>query len=65
VRERCEEHLRALQAIEPQARRAEQAGDRYPLLTLELGIAFTQAMVDVCRQFSERGPTTARARARV
>ena len=54
VRERSEGRLRALRAIEPEAERAAQAGNLHPLLTLEMGLSFTQAMVDVCDSFAER-----------
>jgi hypothetical protein len=43
-----------LREIEPAARLAEQRGNVHPLLTLRMGIAFHQAMIDVSREF-ERG----------
>jgi DNA-binding PadR family transcriptional regulator len=54
VRERSEGRLRALRAIEQEAERAAQEGNLHPLLTLELGLSFTQAMVDVCDSFAGR-----------
>jgi len=40
-----------LRAIEAAAELAADEGKRYPLLTLEMGIAFHQAMIDVCTEF--------------
>jgi DNA-binding PadR family transcriptional regulator len=54
VRQRSEQRLNVLRAIQPDAEAAERQGKLYPPLTLELGIAFHQAMVDVCERF-ERG----------
>ncbi|HWD54875.1 MAG TPA: PadR family transcriptional regulator [Acidimicrobiales bacterium] len=52
VRARSEQRVLALQAIEPVASDADAQGARYPGLTLRLGIAFHQAMVDVCDRFA-------------
>jgi DNA-binding PadR family transcriptional regulator len=52
VRSRSAERVQALKAIEPVADAADARGTRYPGLTLELGIAFHQAMVDVCDRFA-------------
>ena len=54
VRQRSEQQLAGLRAIEPEARAAERRDKAYPPLTLELGIAFHQAMVDVCERFERR-----------
>jgi PadR family transcriptional regulator AphA len=51
VRRRSEERVGTLSAIEPAARHVEAVDNAYPLLTLRIGIAFHQAMVDVCAQF--------------
>lgn len=52
VRARSAERVIALQAIEPIAAAADSEGTHYPGLTLQLGIAFHQAMVDVCDRFA-------------
>jgi DNA-binding PadR family transcriptional regulator len=52
VRQRSCERIDALRMIEPSA--AEMAaggGPNHPQLTLRMGIAFHQAMIDVCSQF--------------
>jgi PadR family transcriptional regulator AphA len=54
VRRRSEERLEVLRAIEPDARRAAERGSRYPGLTLHLGLAYHQAIVDVCAEFERR-----------
>ncbi len=54
VRARSEDRVRALQAIEPLAAVADAEGARYPGLTLEMGIAFHQAIVGVCADFERR-----------
>lgn len=51
VRRRSEERLATLLAIEPAARSAHDRGSIYPLLTLRMGIAYHEAMIDVCDQF--------------
>jgi DNA-binding PadR family transcriptional regulator len=51
IKRRSEERVVALRAIEPAA---ELAGDTYPLLTLRMGIAFHQAMIDVCDDFERK-----------
>lgn len=60
VRERSADRLRALRAIEPAATTAAAEGNLYPRLTLHLGIAYHQAMIDVCDDF-ERHFTAAPA----
>jgi PadR family transcriptional regulator AphA len=54
VRQRSEDRVGLLRALEPVARAVEDEGYRYPLLTLELGIAVHQAMADVCAAFERR-----------
>jgi|SRR5579875_1515322 len=51
IRQRSAERLATLHAIEPIARAAEDQGNFYPMLTLRMGIAFHQAMVEVCQDF--------------
>jgi PadR family transcriptional regulator AphA len=51
VRRRSEARVSTLRAIEPAAQGAEREGNAYPLLTLQMGIAFHQAMIDVCAEF--------------
>jgi DNA-binding PadR family transcriptional regulator len=50
VRARSEERVATLQAIRPVGAAAAEEGLVHPLLTLELGIAVHQAMVDVCKR---------------
>jgi DNA-binding PadR family transcriptional regulator len=52
---RSTERVAALQAIRPESEAAAERGNVHPLLTLELGIAFHQAMVDVCERFRSAG----------
>jgi DNA-binding PadR family transcriptional regulator len=54
VRARSEERVAALREIEPAALALERQGNVHPLLTLRIGIAFHQAMVDVCREFERK-----------
>ncbi len=54
VRLRNEQRLATLRAIRPEAEAAARDGTVYPPLTLELGIAFHQAMVEVCERFEGR-----------
>jgi PadR family transcriptional regulator, regulatory protein AphA len=54
VRQRSEERLAELRAIQPEAEAAQREGTVYPPLTLELGIAYHQAIVDVCQRFEGR-----------
>jgi DNA-binding PadR family transcriptional regulator len=51
IQRRSAERLATLRGIEPIALDAEANGDVYPLLTLRMGIAFHQAMIDVCQDF--------------
>jgi PadR family transcriptional regulator AphA len=52
VRRRSQERVETLTAIRPAAAEVDAQGNSYPLLTLELGIAFHQAMADVCARFA-------------
>jgi PadR family transcriptional regulator, regulatory protein AphA len=52
VRRRSAERVATLRGIEPAARVGADEGDVYPLLTLRMGIAYHQALVDVCDEFS-------------
>lgn len=56
VRHRSEQRVALLRAIQPEADAAERQGKVYPPLTLELGIAFQQAIIDVCERFERRWP---------
>lgn len=51
VKARSEERVAMLESIRPSPDEVARRGKIYPLLTLELGIAFHQAMVDVCTRF--------------
>lgn len=54
VRQRSEQRLATLRAIRPEAEAAGRQGNLYPPLTLELGIAYHGAMVEVCERFERR-----------
>jgi PadR family transcriptional regulator AphA len=54
VERRSEERVAALGEIEPSALLAERQGNVCPLLTLRMGIAFHQAMIDVCEEFEQK-----------
>jgi DNA-binding PadR family transcriptional regulator len=56
VRSRSEDRAATLQAIRPDAEEAARAGNNHPLLTLEMGIAYHEAVVNVCRQFERASP---------
>ena len=51
VRERSEERLAVLRTFGLAAGAVGDGNNRYPFLTLKLGIAFHQAMVDACNEF--------------
>ena len=53
---RSEERVAALRAIEPAARTTAESGNAYPLLTLRMGIAVHQVMVEVAREFEGEFP---------
>jgi PadR family transcriptional regulator AphA len=54
IKRRSAERVSTLRTIEPAARLAEQGGNAYPLLTLEMGIAFHQAMIDTSAKFERK-----------
>jgi hypothetical protein len=54
VKARSEERVATLREIEPAAQLVEDEGNSHPLLTLRMGIAFHQAMIDVCREFEPK-----------
>jgi PadR family transcriptional regulator, regulatory protein AphA len=54
VQRRSEERVAALSEIESTALAAEIQGNAHPLLTLQMGIAFHRAMIDVCREFEPK-----------
>jgi PadR family transcriptional regulator, regulatory protein AphA len=53
VKQRSEQRVATLRSIEPVALSAERDGNVYPMLTLRMGVAFHEAMLDVCREFEE------------
>jgi PadR family transcriptional regulator, regulatory protein AphA len=54
LRSRSAERVAALREVEPAGLAAEQQGNVHPLLTLRMGIAVHQAMVDVCEEFERK-----------
>jgi PadR family transcriptional regulator, regulatory protein AphA len=56
VRRRSQDGLETLRAIEPAARRAEEDGSRYPRLTLRMGLAYHQAIIDELAEFERESP---------
>jgi PadR family transcriptional regulator, regulatory protein AphA len=54
VKGRSEERVAALREIESAAQLVEDQGNTHPLLTLRMGIAFHQAMIDVCQEFEPK-----------
>jgi PadR family transcriptional regulator, regulatory protein AphA len=54
VKRRSEERVATLRSIEPVAASTEQEGNVYPMLTLRMGVAFHQAMLDVCKEFEQK-----------
>jgi PadR family transcriptional regulator AphA len=56
IRRRSEDRVKALRTAEPRANQAEAEGNAYPLLTLLMGIAYHQAMIDVCNEFERKRP---------
>jgi DNA-binding PadR family transcriptional regulator len=51
VKDRSEQQIATLRHIEPAAELVEEQGNPSPLLTLRMGVAFHQAMIDVCSEF--------------
>lgn len=64
IRRRSRQRVAVLTAIRPAADELRGQGNVYPLLTLEIGIAFHQAITDVCARFAAdavpRSPRAAR-----
>jgi len=58
VRSRSEELAATLRAIRPEADEVARAGNDHPRLTLEMGIAYHEAVVDICRRFERASPST-------
>jgi PadR family transcriptional regulator, regulatory protein AphA len=54
IKRRSERRVKALTDIEPAGEEAAGEGNVHPLLTLRMGIAVHQAMVDVCEEFEQR-----------
>lgn len=54
VKDRSEQQIATLRHIEPAAQLVDEQGNPSPLLTLRMGVAFHQAMIDVCREFEPR-----------
>jgi PadR family transcriptional regulator AphA len=54
VKRRSEQRVSTLREIESAALVAEQEGNAYPMLTLQMGIAYHQAMIDVCAEFEHK-----------
>jgi DNA-binding PadR family transcriptional regulator len=54
IRQRSEQQIATLRAVEPTANLAEEQGNIYPLLTLQMGIGYHQAMLDVCQDFEQK-----------
>ena len=53
---RSEDRLTTLRQVEPTARAVALEGNMYPLLTLRMGIAVHQAMIDTCEEFGHEFP---------
>jgi PadR family transcriptional regulator AphA len=51
IRRRSEERVATLRSIVPTAQSTADQGNALPGLTLRIGIAFHQAMIDVCNEF--------------
>ena len=51
MRRRSVERIATFRSIAPEAESVAQQGDLHPLLTLRMGIAFHQAIIDVCSEF--------------
>ena len=54
VKDRSEQQIATLRRIEPAAELVDEQGNPSPLLTLRMGVAFHQAMIDVCSEFEPR-----------
>ena len=54
MRRRSEDRLATFRSIAVEAEGVAQQGNVYPLLTLRMGIAFHQAIIDVCSDFGRK-----------
>jgi PadR family transcriptional regulator AphA len=61
VKRRSEARVATLRSIEPAAQLAEQHGNAHPLLTLRMGVASHEAVVQVCREFETSSSTRGRS----
>lgn len=59
VRQRSARHLATLEAIRPQAEATKAHGNLFPLLTLEMGLAFHQAIMAACDNLETQLPKRA------
>jgi PadR family transcriptional regulator AphA len=60
LKQRSEEQVATLRSIEPIAKRSAEEGNTLPGLTLRMGIAFHQAMIDVCEKFEREAADSLR-----
>jgi PadR family transcriptional regulator, regulatory protein AphA len=60
LKQRSEERVATLRSIEPIAKRSAEEGNTLPGLTLRMGIAFHQAMIDVCEKFEREAADSLR-----
>jgi PadR family transcriptional regulator AphA len=60
LKERSEERVATLRSIEPVAQRSADEGNALPGLTLRMGIAFHQAVIDVCEEFEHEAADSLR-----
>src|SRR3984885_7933535 len=60
LKQRSEERLATLRSIKPAAQRSADEGNALPGLTLRMGIAFHQAMIDVCEEFEHEAADSLR-----
>jgi PadR family transcriptional regulator, regulatory protein AphA len=54
VERRSQERVATLREIEPGAQLADQESNAHPLLTLRIGIAFHEAIIEVCQEFGQK-----------
>jgi PadR family transcriptional regulator AphA len=54
IKARSQERVETLRAIEPAGEEAAGEGNLHPLLTLRMGIACHQGMIEVCKEFERR-----------
>ena len=60
LKQRSEERAATLRSIEPAAQRSADEGNALPGLTLRMGIAFHQAMIDICEEFEHEAADSLR-----